>query len=354
MNVWINGLSLCFLGDRTMCDRRRFLATLSQLAVGSFFAYGANAQDKPRKKDRIGEWLPTRTLGRTGEEVTMLGMGGWHFGEGDDKNGEAILAAALENGVRFVDCASEYQKGGSEQRIGRIVTPKYRDILFLMSKAIGKDSKSVEQELENSLRNMNTDHLDLWQVHEIESPEDVDKRIENGVLDVFAKAKAAGKARYIGFTGHRSYHAHLRMLERTQDTNLFDTCQMPINILDPSYKSFIVNVFPKLAERNIGVIAMKSLAFGKFLHRNMAVNGKPTDLKIPFEIIPDRITLKDALHFVWSFPVSVLVSGMTNPKEVKDNAELARTWVSMDGLKREALISKISDLAGTEIEWYKE
>lgn len=337
-----------------MYDRRRFLSLLSQLAAVSVMTQRVNADDKIRKKDRAGELLPTRTLGRAGDEITMLGMGGWHFGEGDDKAGETILEAAIENGVRFIDCASEYQKGGSEQRIGRLLTPKYRDIVFLMTKAIGRDAKTVEQELETSLQSMKTDHLDLWQIHGIESPEDVDQRIDAGILDVFTKAKASGKTRYIGFTGHRSYRAHLRMLERTQDTNIFDTCQMPINVLDPSYKSFIVNVLPKLIERNIGVIAMKSLAFGKFLRRGVAVEGQPKEMNIPIEIIPDRISLKDALHFVWSFPVATLVSGMTNPKEVETNADLARTWTTMDGLKREALISKISDMAGTSIEWYKE
>ncbi|MBN2326243.1 MAG: aldo/keto reductase [Candidatus Omnitrophica bacterium] len=337
-----------------MVGRRCFLTLLSQLSAGVMLSAGANAPERQRKKDRLGEWLPVRKLGDTGEDVTMLGMGGWHFGEGEDKDGLAILEEALQRGVRFIDCASEYQNGGSEQRMGRILTPKYRDVVFLMTKAIGKDAKSVEQELDNSLKNMKTDHLDLWQIHSIESPEDVDRRIENGVLDVFLQAKESGKVRYIGFTGHRNYRAHLRMLERTKNSNPFDACQMPINALDPSYKSFIVNVLPKLVERKIGVIAMKTLAFGKFFDKNMRPGEKQKEDNKPNQIIPGRMSLKEALHFVWSLPVSVLVSGMLNPNEVKENAALAKNWEPMEPLKREALISKISDMAGNQIEWYKE
>ncbi len=337
-----------------MFDRRRFLAVVGQLAAGAVVSYGAKADEQPRKKDRLGEWLPTRMLGRTGEEVTMLGLGGYHFGMGEDKDGEAILEAALDGGVRFIDCATEYQNGGSEERIGRILTPKYRDVVFLMTKAIGKDAKSVQQELDDSLRRMKTDRLDLWQVHSLESPEDVDARIENGVLDVFIKAKESGKVRHIGFTGHRNYHAHLRMLEQTKESNLFETCQMPVNVLDPSYKSFIINVLPKLVERNIGVIAMKSLACGTFLNKDMFNEKRSEPVKKEEQVIPGRIGLKEALHFVWSLPVGLIVSGMLNAREAKENCALAKSWVAMDALQREALISKASDLAGNQIEWYKE
>ena len=337
-----------------MYDRRRFLSVLGTLTAGAAFCSSTNAGERPRKKDRLGEWLPTRKLGRTGEDVTMLGMGGWHFGEGEDKDGQAILETALENGLRFVDCATQYQQGGSEERIGRILTPKYRDVVFLMTKAIGKDAKSVQQELDDSLRRMKTDYLDLWQVHSLESPDDVDKRIENGVLEVFIKAKESGKVRHIGFTGHKNYKAHLRMLERTKDSDIFETCQLPINALDPSYKSFIINVLPKLVERNIGVIAMKTLACGRFLDKDLQIGKKSQDVKKEEQLVPGRISLKEALHFVWSLPVSLIVSGMLNAREAKENCSLAKSWTGMEALKREALISKVSDMAGTQIEWYKE
>ncbi|MDX9754816.1 MAG: aldo/keto reductase, partial [bacterium] len=312
-----------------------------------------HAEETPRKKDRLGEWMPARRLGRTGDDVTMLGMGGYHFGVGQDKDGQAILETALENGLRFVDCATEYQRGGSEERIGRILTPKYRDVVFLMTKAVGKDAKSVQKELEDSLRRMKTDYLDLWQVHSIESPEDVDARIENGVLDVFVKAKEEGKVRHIGFTGHRHYSAHLRMLERTQDSNIFETCQLPINVLDPSYNSFIIHVLPQLVERQIGVIAMKTLACGRFLDKNLHIGGPSKEVDTKDQLVPGRISLQEALHFVWSLPVSVIVSGMMSASEAKENCALAKSWTAIDTAQREAMIAKVADMAGTQIEWYK-
>ena len=337
-----------------MFDRRQFITTLSQLSAATLFQLRGNAEETPGKKDRLGTLLPTRKLGRTGEEITMLGIGGWHFGEGEDKDGEAILEAALESGVRFIDCAAVYQDGGSQRRMGRIVTPKYRDVVFLMTKSMGKDAKSAQTELDTALESMKTDHLDLWQVHSLESPEDVDRRIENGVLDVFLKAKESGKVRYIGFTGHQNYRAHLRMLERTRETDPFDTCQMPINVLDPSYNSFIIHILPKLVERNIGVIAMKTLACGRFFDKDLQIGNKPKQENPEQQVVPGRVTLQEALHFVWSLPVSVIVSGLFSAREAKENARLARSWTAMDALQREALISKVADMAGNRIEWYKE
>ena len=171
------------------------------------------------------------------------------------------------------DTAESYADGESESRYGRFLTPKYRDQVFLMTKTTGKDSKTVERHLDESLKRLNTDYLDLWQIHSIGSPEDVDARIENGVLDVFERAKASGKVRFIGFTGHRNPAAHKRMLERTMDSDLFDTCQMPVNVLDPSYHSFIEQVTPTLQQRKIGLLAMKTLADGRFFARKVKLDS---------------------------------------------------------------------------------
>jgi aryl-alcohol dehydrogenase-like predicted oxidoreductase len=229
-------------------ERRHFLKALLAALPTILIPAGCGS----RASDRLGDLLPQRRLGRTNEAVTMLGVGGYHIGWTTERDAEAVIEAALAGGVRFFDTAESYADGESESRYGRFLTPKYRDQVFLMTKTAGKDSKTVERHLDESLKRLNTDYLDLWQIHSIGSPEDVDARIENGVLDVFERAKASGKVRFIGFTGHRNPAAHKRMLERTMDSDLFDTCQMPVNVLDPSYHSFIEQVTPTLQQRKIG------------------------------------------------------------------------------------------------------
>ncbi len=321
-----------------MTDRRHFLKSLSALTAGIMMPYTLEAGEKNMKCDRLGELLPQRKLGKTNESVTMLGVGGYHFGTGSEKQAQALLEAALEGGIRFFDCAVQYQNGGSEERMGKILTPKYRDVIFLMTKTEASTAKRAQQELDDSLRRLNTDYLDLWQVHAINSPGDVDSRIENGVLEVFSKAKESGKVRHIGFTGHRTPDAHLHMLDKTKNNEIFETCQMPINLVDPHYNSFIEQVLPKLVERDIGVLAMKTLSFGNFFKNS---------------IIPDRVSLADALHFVWSLPVSVLITGAENDSKIKEKIALANEFQQFDEEKRTALIAKVADFAGKEVEWYQ-
>lgn len=331
-----------------MVDRRTFLTALSQFVAAGWLISDGRADESQTRSDRLGDWMPARPMGRTGEPLTMLCLGGYHFGAATEEEAQALLEAALEEGVRFIDSAVQYQNGGCEERMGRLITPQYRDVVFLTTKSGAKNAEDAEKELEDSLRRMNTEYLDLWQIHAIDSAEDVDERIENGVLDVFLKAKESGKARYIGFTGHRDYRAHLRMLERTDDIDPFDACQMPINVLDPGYASFSENVLPKLVERNIGVLAMKTLAFGSMLNHE-----RETDEGEIERVIPDRITLKDALQFVWSLPISSLVSGMENVSQVRENAGAAKTWAPIDQERMDEMIALAADFSGRELESYK-
>ena len=328
-------------------ERRSLLKWLGSFTAGLILSSQTDAKGNstPRTSDRLGKLLPLRTLGRTGEAVTMLGVGGWHLGSLNERDAQESIEIALAGGVRFFDTARSYQSGGSETRMGKLLTPKYRDDIYLMTKTTARDAQSARRDLENSLQKLNTDYLDLWQVHAVNSPEDTSDRINNGVFEVMAQAKAAGKVRHIGFTGHRQPAAHLKVLA---ESDIFDACQMPVNVVDPSYSSFIKEVMPTLVERNIGIIAMKSLANGGFF--GGSYHGQGGDKS---KIVPDRISVAQAIDFAWSMPVSVLVTGFNNPQQMQEKIDLANAFVSLDESQRQNLIDKVVDLAGTQVEFYK-
>ena len=326
-------------------ERRSLLKWLAGFTAGILLSSQTNAQGKTQKSDRLGKLLPLRTLGRTGEAVTMLGVGGAHLGDLSERDAQAAIEIALQGGVRFFDTAEMYQSGGSETLMGKLLTPKYRDVIYLMTKTTARNAKDARRHLEESLRRLNTDYLDLWQVHSVQGPIDVDERIANDVFEVMAEAKESGKVRHIGFTGHRKPEGHLRVLEKS---DIFDTCQMPINIADPSYSSFIKQVLPKLIERNVGVIAMKSLANGGFFGGSS--HGQHGDNP---KIVPNRVSIAEAVNFAWSMPVSVLVTGFNNPQQMQEKVDLANSFVAMDEQQRQDLIDKVADLAGRRVEFYK-
>ena len=328
-----------------MMERRSLLKWLAGFTAGILLCSQTNAQNKKLKSDRLGELLPLRTLGRTGEAVTMLGVGGWHLGELSERDAQASIEIALQGGVRFFDTAEMYQSGGSETRMGKLLIPKYRDVIYLMTKTTARNAQNARRHLEDSLRRLNTDYLDLWQVHAVKNPNDVDERITNGVFEVMAEAKESGKVRHIGFTGHHQPEAHLRVLEKS---DIFDTCQMPINLADPSYSSFIKQVMPKLVERNIGVLAMKSLANGGFF--GGSAHGQHGDNP---KIVPNRVSIAEAVSFTWSLPVSVLITGFNNPQQMQEKIALANSFVAVDEQQRQDLIDKVADLAGRRVEFYK-
>lgn len=303
------------------------------------------------ERDALGELLPTRLLGRTGEQVTMLGIGGYHLGWTTERDAQEVLEAALEGGIRFFDSAESYQAGESERRYGKYLTPRYREHVFLMTKTQGRDAKTAREHLEGSLRRLKTDYLDLWQIHALRDPADVDNRLENGVLDVVMQAKAEGKVRHIGFTGHSNPEAHMRILEQTEATDPFDVCQMPVNVIDPSYHSFIDQVGPVLQRRHIGLLAMKTLADGRFF------GTKPMGERVLWQTkdpaIPTRLSIRDALHFAWALPVSVLITGAENASLVREKVDLAKTFAGMAEEQRSELVARAQDLADGQVEYYK-
>jgi len=332
--------------DRDLTRRRflRRLALFASLASGS--RYGAYLWADEPSSDPFGQTLPRRLLGRTGEKVTMLGLGGFHIGSLSDRDAQAMIEAAIDGGIRFFDTAQQYQNGGSEAKYGRFLTPKYRDHIFLMTKTLARDSRAARRDLEESLRRLRTDYLDLWQMHSVVSPGDVEERQRNGVMEVMEEAKSSGKVRYIGFTGHRTPNAHRRVLEVTDQ---FDTCQMPINAADPSYQSFVKNILPMLAAKNLGVLAMKTLADQGFFgtHR---WDSRSTGVSA---LIPNRISVQEAIHFVWSLPVSVLITGAESLDQLSEKIGLAHSFRGMSAEERQRIIQRVADLAGNAVEYYK-
>jgi aryl-alcohol dehydrogenase-like predicted oxidoreductase len=330
-----------------MADRRLFLKSLAGATAG--LALTGSSKAATNEKDRLGEVLPKRKLGRTNQYVTMLGTGGYHIGWTTERDAQEVIEAALEGGVRFFDTAESYADGTSEIRYGKYLTPKYRDLIFLMSKSTGGDAKTVREHLEGTLRRLKTDHLDLYQVHAISTPEDVDNRIRLGVLEVLLKAKEEGKIKYLGFTGHQNPFAHARMLEQTKGSDIFDTVLMPVNVLDQTYFSFTENIMPKALERNMGILAIKSLADGRFFAKKEQADWTTDD-----PVIPNYMSIKEAMYFVWSLPVSVLISGNENATFMREKIALARSFAKLTDEQRSTLIDKVKNIAlAGKVEYFK-
>lgn len=335
-----------------MEKRRQFLKKLTGLTAGIMVPFPHVTFGKTNFSDKWGEILPLRKLGRTGVNVTMLGVGGYHIGWTTEKDAQAVIEAAMEGGIRFFDSAESYGPHTSEIRYGKYLTPKYREEVFIMTKSTAKDAKIMQEHLDASLKRLNTDYLDLWQVHSVQDPNDVDTRIENGVFDVVIKAKEDGKVKHVGFTGHNNPKAHLRVLERTSENPFFETIQMPINVVDANHDHFINSVLPKALDRQLGVLAMKTMADGRFFGKKMRLEDLQWETDKP--IVPDRMSIKEALYFVWSLPVSVLISGAENEAFIKEKIKLAREFSSFDTSQRTKLITKVADLAEDgKVEYYK-
>ena len=331
-----------------MHRRRDFLKQMAVLTGGLMLP----VQRFPvPEKDKWGEILPLRTLGKTGEKVTMLGLGGYHVGWTTEKDAQEVIETAIEGGVRFFDTAESYDDGGSELRYGKYLIPKYRDDVFIMSKSTAKDGVAAKKHLEGSLKRLKCDYIDLWQVHSLETPEDADNRIENKVLEYFEKAKTEGKVKHIGFTGHQNPFAHRQMLDRTAKNDIFETVQMPVNVIDSHFHSFIKNVLPLAIDRNYGILAMKTLSDGRFFREKKMSGNIEWESDDP--IIPDSISVREAVYFVWSLPVSVLITGAENKELLKEKIKLATGFTKFSENDRFELINKVSAKAGNKIEYYK-
>jgi len=271
-----------------------------------------------------------RDLGRTGERVSAIGLGGFHIGAPKLSSDQSIriIRAAIDGGITFMDNSWDYNNGQSEVRMGKALKNGYRDQVFLMSKLDGRTKKEAAKQLDESLRRLQTDHLDLIQHHEIIRFDDANRIFApGGAMEAVQQAQRSGKVRYIGFTGHKDPHIHLYMLEVAEQSGFrFDTVQMPLNLLDAHFRSFNQLVLPKLVQQEIGVLAMKSMGDGIIVKSKIA-------------------TPVECLRYSLSLPTSVVVTGIDSIKILKQAFEVMRDFQPMSKEEMTKLLTRTASVA---------
>jgi predicted aldo/keto reductase-like oxidoreductase len=277
---------------------------------------------------RAGD-IPRRILGRTGVEVTVLGLGGYHLGliKGA-RQAERIVQEAVDAGITFLDNAWEYHDGRSEEIMGRALAGGRRERVFLMTKVCthGRDRATAMRQLEQSLRRLRTDHLDLWQIHEVVYENDPERHFApGGAVEALDQAKRQGKVRFVGFTGHKDPSIHLKMLAHGY---AFDTCQMPLNCFDASFRSFEARVLPEVGRRGIAALGMKS----------MGGEGVPVSKR--------AVAAEEALRYAMSLPVAVTITGIDSMRVLRQDLRIARSFVPMAPEEMDALRKRCADQAG--------
>jgi Predicted oxidoreductases of the aldo/keto reductase family len=272
--------------------------------------------------------LPTRVLGRTGVRVSILALGGWHVGTiKDEREAIRLMHTAIDEGLTFFDNAWDYHDGHAEEVMGKAIEDR-RDKVFLMTKNCERDYQGSMRNLEESLRRLRTDHIDLWQFHEMVYDNDPDWVMEKGGLKAALEAQKAGKVRFIGFTGHKDPRIHLKMLAKPHN---WDTAQMPINVMDAHYRSFQNEVVPVCLKKNVGVIGMKGLGGGFPEGRFTSKAG---------------LTAEECYRYALSLPVAAQVIGITNMAQLKQNIALARNFKPMTLEEKNQLVARVKDAAG--------
>lgn len=273
--------------------------------------------------------IPRRTLGRTGEKVSIVGLGGSHIGkQSDEQESLRIIRTALDQGMNFLDNSWDYNDGQSEIRMGKALRDGYRQKAFLMTKIDGRTKKSAAQQLDESLKRLQVDHVDLLQFHEIIRMEDPDRIFApGGALEAVLEAKQAGKLRYIGFTGHKSPDIHLKMLATAKAHQFhFDTVQMPLNVMDAHYESFEKKVLPVAIEQHVGVLGMKPMG------DHVILDSKAVS---PIE----------CLHYAMSLPVSVVITGCDSLPILEQALKAARTFQPLKAPQVSALLERTAPAA---------
>jgi aryl-alcohol dehydrogenase-like predicted oxidoreductase len=312
--------------------RRRDLLMSLPLAtlVPLFMRRLVRAEDTP---------IPRRKLGKTGELVSIIGLGGFHLGvQKDERESIRIIRQGLDAGINFLDNCWDYNDGQSELRMGKALQDGYRDKAFLMTKIDGRTHKAATQQIEESLKRLRTDRIDLLQFHEVIRDSDPDAIFgQDGALQAALDAKRAGKVRYLGFTGHKSPHIHKHMLETAFAHDFrFDTVQMPLNLLDTHHDSFEKIVLPILVQHEIGVLGMKPLL------------GHGQLVKLA------GVSAIDALHYALSLPTSVVITGCDSLPILEQALKAARTFRPLSDQQRAGLLAKTEKLAQSgEHELYK-
>jgi len=312
-------------------DRRRFLQTAAATTlVGALekkFAHSADT--KP---------VPKRTLGRSGEKVSMVGIGGYHLGvQSDEQESIRIIRTAIDNGINFMDNCWDYNGGQSEIGMGKALRDGYRQRVFLMTKIDGQTKRAAAQQLDESLRRLQTDHIDLLQFHEVIREGDPARIFaEGGGIETVLAAKKEGKVRYIGFTGHKSPDIHIKMLETAFAHGFtFDAVQMPLNVMDAHFDSFEKKVLPILVKHEIGVLGMKPMG------DKLILNSKTA-------------TPVECLHYAMNLPTSVVITGCDSMEILQQAIDAAHSFKPLAAIEVSNLLEKTALAAEKgEYERYK-
>jgi predicted aldo/keto reductase-like oxidoreductase len=302
--------------------RRTFLSTSAAAGLGAF-AWGTNS---PQAK--AGD-IPKRTLGKTGERLTIVGQAGGRFPLCTFEEAKVVTLRAYELGINYFDTARIYWDGRSEEVYGAVLPP-FRKNIFLTTKSPQRSRQGAEADLAASLRALKTDHVDLWQIHQVSTMDEVEQIFApGGAIEAFEAAKKAGKCRFIGFTGHHDPKVHLAMLKKYDH---YDTILMPLHAADPGYESFEKNVLPVAVARGMGIQGMKSTANAKLLQ---------------------TLALKDCLSYVLSLPVHCVALGCTTVGQVEDDVRIAQEFKPLDEAGLDLIRERAAKLKGPQLEDWK-
>jgi predicted aldo/keto reductase-like oxidoreductase len=320
--------------------RRDFFKTAAVCGVASTLPI-ASAQDKKENAamtqiplvqspgTRQGDML-YRTLGRTGEKVSAIGLGGFHIARHGLSDYESIrlVRSAIDRGITFMDNSWDYNEGESEFLLGKALKDGYREKVFLMTKIDGRTREAAENQIETCLERLQTDHIDLVQHHEVIRFDDPDRIFaESGAMEAVLAAKKAGKIRYVGFTGHKDPQIHLYTLKVAADHGFhFDTVQMPLNVMDAHFRSFGQLVLPELVKQQIGVLGMKSMGDGVILKSK-------------------TVSPIECLHYALSLPTSVVITGIEKQEILDQAIEAVKTFKPLNHGQVAQLLSKTKDVA---------
>jgi predicted aldo/keto reductase-like oxidoreductase len=327
----VNDPHLAVSSADSSISRRGFLG----LAAASVFLAGTDQQTS-RPESRNG--IPYRTLGRSNEKVSIVGLGGYHLGkQADPQESIRIIRTGLDEGINFLDNCWDYNGGESEIRMGNALRNGYRQKAFLMSKIDGRSKAAAASQIDESLRRLQTDRIDLLQFHEVIRENDPDRIVaEGGAMEAVVHAQKAGKIRFIGFTGHKSPDIHLKMLAAaSQHKFTFDAVQMPLNVMDAHFNSFEKRVLPVLLENGIGVLGMKPMGDHFILESKTA-------------------TPVECLHYAMNLPTSVVITGCDSLSILQQALQAARSFKPLDSSEVASLLAKTVKAAAVgQFELYK-
>ena len=314
-----------------MLTRRKFLETTAGTALATGLLPRVGSAETPKT-------VPYRTLGRTGEKVSCIGLGGYHLGlQGDEAESIRLIRAGLDEGVNFLDNCWDYNGGQSEIRMGKALRDGYRQKAFLMTKIDGRTQAAAGQQIDESLRRLQTDRIDLLQFHEVIWESDPERIFApKGGMEAVVAAQKQGKVRYVGFTGHKSPDIHLKMLNAWLSQDLTpDTVQMPLNVMDAHFDSFEKKVLPVLVKHNIGVLGMKPMGDGLVLKSKTA------------EAV-------ECLHYALNLPTSVVITGCNTLPILEQALKAARTFHPLTAQQVSDLLARTAKAAEKgEFELYK-